>query len=398
MTERLRPWRDRGPVGLNAAQYMEARVRNEELVARSFYLYAGVLDGFTQFAKIDLEGSVRWLTMLEAFSDAHVAHFLSSLQANPFQQRLARQVLRHFAKRRGQDRPQCLLVALEHVRCDGAPVMRGAPCTEADDEGLSSDEANAASSPGSRIPDRAEITKIDEEVAHILRFAASARGAHTADHYTVMRAAAVAFCRFGGAVVADLVSMKLADVLTSGLADVDQRRPEAVGDVWLALRPRRRAGLTGVEKFATLRIQYEPQARAPIVAWVAERLRNGAGEHDSLFVDPATGESLTRQFIWRLVAGHALKEQQRMDDRIHTPRAERPPVKDDDSPPLLSPSRLRHAQGIGLVERFGFGEVLNTALRNHMGVSQRGLASSYRRGVLALPSNEITDLGSAAEP
>ena len=359
VTDRLRPWLNRGHVGRHAFAYLRGRVKRRELVSRSVVLYHTILDEFTQFS--------HGYTMSEAFADTSVTEFLWTLRHDRFKQQLARQVLRHFATARAQRKPRSLCVPLQTIECDERPLL----------EPVATGRSGLENSPpvrGTRVPSYEEFMKIEDEVEHILRMTAAERGMHTADHYMIMRAAAVAFCRFGGAVVADLCTLRLADVQT----DPEHHEDAFIGHYWLARRPRRGPGRTGPDRFVTLQILYEARARAPIAAWVKIRRRDVAAPTDFVFIDPATEKPLSRQQVWRLVAGHALKEARRRDVPIHTPRRDRPPVKDANSPPFLSPAKLRHAQGIGLAQTFPPGETRNAAFRNHLGVSRRGLATTYQ--------------------
>lgn len=386
--------RDRGVIGEIAAKYLKDRVERRELVARSFTPYKQVLDAFTQKAKRKADDGSRhhyeYCTVSEAFSRKPVLEFLAEAPS-PFMMRLRRQVLRHFGRacNRGEI-PEPLTIPLEDLRRDGVSILRRpAPRRDAD-----SDPADGATDEGTgerarprpvasgRMPTAVEASAIEAAADDILRTVTGFRSKYMAKDVTVMRAAAVAFCRFGGAVVADLVGMKMADLLTAAPDEAAHTARHGLGVYWRARRPRRQPGVSGPDKFATVEIEYEPRALAPIAAWIAIRKRDGAAAADPVFVHPTTREPVTRQLIWRLVAGHPVTRRAGQDTSYSAQGNEAPEGCAADhrgSSVFLSPSRLRHVQGMKLVERYLGGEALTSALRRHMGVSGRGIAWIYAR-------------------
>ncbi len=381
----------RGEVGAAAARYLETRVENQELVTRSFEMYNDVMDDFSVWCGGDKKQPS--LTLHEAFTDLTITGFLWSLRNRRVNQRLARQVLRHFAKSIGKDRPPSLILPLGQVEHDGVPVLLSTAIPPAAAASLDGGQTQHRVNTRSRIPTVAHVRKIDEEVAFVLNSAAAMRGVHTADTYTIMRAAAVAFCRYGGAVASDLAGMKFSDVLM-GKPIVEMTKQD-LADFWLTLRPRRSHGRTGLDRFKEVQILYGSRAKRPIVAWINHRvLMSGTLEGTApLFIIPETGEPLNRRVVWRLVSGLPLKEDDRRKDApINVPRSQRAKVKDKKNPILISPSLLRHAQGLSLLETIKGGEELSTALQQQMGVSQRGIASEYRSRMLRLVDDSGEDL------
>jgi hypothetical protein len=385
----------RGEVGVAAARYLEARVENQELVTRSFEMYNDVLDLFSTWCVGDKDKSNR-LTLQEAVTDSTIAGFLSSLKHKRVKQRLARQVLRHFVVSIGRHRPASLQLPLAQVEHEGESVLLSREISPSAAVSIDGEQTQPRENTRSRIPTVAHVSKIDEEVEYILNSAAGMRGAHTADTYTIMRAAAVAFCRYGGAVASDIAGMKFRDVLM-GKPIVEMTATD-LEDFWLALRPRRTHGRTGLDRFKEVQILYGSRAKLPIVAWINHRvlLAETLDEAAPLFIVPETGAPLNRRVVWRLVSGLPLKEgDRRKGAPKNVPRSQRAKVKDRENPILISPSLLRHALGLSLLDTLKSGEELSTLLQQQMGVSQRGIASEYRSRMLRLVDDSGVGLDKA---
>lgn len=336
--------RERGPVGVVAANFLAVSLTEERLVLRSFVLYLGVLRDLAEHY-----AGEPW----HAVTSESLARFLATYSAGKaWRARLARVVLRQ--------------------------VLRTAPGSKHITVPPMTAELEAATGPTVD-----QLAAVDREAEYVLRSTFGRLYACVATADEVLRAGLVAMCRHGGATAIDLVEMTLDDIGDHGSWQ------GTIGTTWRAGRVSQQG--VGAAKAQEFAITLPRVVRHAIERWLA--MRGPVIGSDKLWARPMTDpegvtafKPLTRRDVFDIVAGIG----DPTSGEAHV--AEFPALQTEpDTAPTrieISPSLLRHCLALEIVRATPTQAALIAAMGKRMGVAGRGLGSRYRK-MLQIPRVKV---------